>query len=205
MISNFAPVATRPLPHTLVGEHVTLSPLTAEDLPGLYDAIGVPEVFAGGYGGGPAAAPADYDDFVAWASWRLRWNDGLVFAVRDTTGTIIGTSTMADFNEQLGLTHIGWTAYAPRVWGTSVNPETKLLLLTLAFASGYGRVRIMADERNGRSRAAIAKLGATFEGIARRTARRVDGSWAGVAEFSILDDEWPRVRAGLLARLGRSE
>lgn len=203
MIPNFTPVAVRPLPQTLVGEHVTLSPLVAEDLPGLYAAIGVPEVFAGGFGGGPAAAPRDEADFIAWAQWRLRWYSGLVFAVRSNDGTIVGTTTLTDFDEAQGLTHIGWTAYAPSVWGTAVNPEAKLLLLTLAFDSGYGRVRLMADERNDRSRAAIAKLGATFEGIARRVARRVDGSWCSLAEFSILDEDWPRVRSGLMARLGR--
>ena len=204
MIPSFAPVATRPLPQTLTGEHVTLTPLVAEDLPGLYAAIGVPEVFAGGFGGGPAAAPRDEADFIAWARWRLRWFDGLVFAVRRPDGTIVGTSTLTDFDEMNGLTHIGWTAYDPAAWGTAVNPETKLLLLSLAFAHGYGRVRFMADERNDRSRAAIAKLGAAFEGISRRVGRRVDGSWLSLAEFSVTDADWPAVRAGLLTRLGRS-
>lgn len=201
MIPSFSPVATRPLPRTLVGTHVALTPLTHEDLPALHRAIGVPEVFASGYGGGPAAFPASPSEFEAWARWRLRWRDGLVFAVRDTTGEIIGTSTLTDFDEQLGLTHIGWTAYAPHTWGTAVNPETKLLMLGLAFDHGYGRVRLMADERNARSRAAITRLGATFEGIARRVARRADGSWCSLAEFSILDTDWPEVRAGLEARL----
>lgn len=204
MVPHFAPVAVRPLPQTLLGEHLSLTPLAADDLPELYAAIGTPEVFAGGFGGGPAAAPRDLDDFRAWAAWRLRWNSGLVFAVRTPDGAVIGTTTLTDFDEQLGLAHIGWTAYAPHTWGTHVNPEAKLLLLTLAFSHGYGRVRLMADERNDRSRAAILKLGATFEGITRRVARRVDGSWASTAEFSILDEEWPRVRAGLLERLGRT-
>lgn len=205
MIPSFSPVATRPLPQTLRGRHVSLTPLTRDDLPDLYRAIGVADVFAGGYGGGLAALPATADEFEAWARWRLRFADGLVFAVRDTAGEIVGTSTLTDFDERLGLAHIGWTAYTPRVWGTAVNVETKLLMLTLAFEHGFGRVRLMADERNARSRAAIAKLGATFEGISRRVTRRADGSWCSLAEFSILDTDWPAVRDGLEQRLAAVE
>ena len=201
MIPTFAPVAHRPLPGSLIGAHVRLDPLVRDDLPELYDAIGNAEVFAGGFGGGSAATPHSLDEFIAWAHWRLQWRTGNVYAVRSTAGRVVGTSTLTDFNEQDGLCHIGWTAFAPDSWGTAVNPEAKLLMLGLAFESGYGRVRFMADERNDRSRAAIAKLGATFEGISRRIGRRVDGSWLSLAEFSILDSEWPDVRAGLLRRL----
>ncbi|BDZ55088.1 hypothetical protein GCM10025870_21610 [Agromyces marinus] len=50
-------------------------------------------------------------------------------------------------------------------------------------------------------RAAIAKLGAVFEGVNRRIQRRPDGSWRDTAVFSVLADEWPAVRAGLEARV----
>jgi RimJ/RimL family protein N-acetyltransferase len=71
----------------------------------------------------------------------------------------------------------------------------------LAFDRGYGRVKLQADDRNARSKAAIAKLGAQFEGVARRDSRRADGTWRDTAIFSVLVDEWPAVRAGLEARL----
>ena len=54
-----------------------------------------------------------------------------------------------------------------------------------------------------RSRAAIAGIGATFEGVLRRDRPRADGSWRDSAVYSVLVDEWPRVRDGLLARLER--
>jgi RimJ/RimL family protein N-acetyltransferase len=93
--------------------------------------------------------------------------------------------------------------YGSRWWGTAVNPESKLLLLEHAFDTcGFGRVKIQTDVINARSRAAILKLGATFEGITRRDVRRADGSWRDSAVHSILVDEWPTVRAGLRARLG---
>jgi RimJ/RimL family protein N-acetyltransferase len=99
---------------------------------------------------------------------------------------------------------LGWTAYDPKVWGSTVNPETKLLLLGFAFDSGYNRVTIQADAINDRSRAAILKLGATCEGIQRKHRIRADGSWRDTAVYSILDTEWPAVEAGLRARLAQA-
>ena len=98
--------------------------------------------------------------------------------------------------------HLGWTMYGSRWWGSAVNPESKFLLLAHAFETcGFGRVKLQTDVINARSRAAIRKLGATFEGITRRDIRRADGSWRDSAVYSILVDEWPSVRAALCARL----
>ena len=83
-----------------------------------------------------------------------------------------------------------------------MNPECKLLLLGHAFDDcGLGRVKLQTDLINTRSQAAIAKLGATREGVLRRHKRRADGTFRDTVVFSILRDEWPAVRAGLLARL----
>ena len=82
-----------------------------------------------------------------------------------------------------------------------MNPEAKLLMLGEAFDHGFGRVKLQADALNDRSRAAILKLGAKFEGIVRRDRLRADGTWRDTAVYSILIDEWPAVRAGLEARL----
>jgi RimJ/RimL family protein N-acetyltransferase len=118
-------------------------------------------------------------------------------------GTIVGTSSLGDVDLEREHVHLGWTMYGSRWWGTRVNPEVKLLLLAHAFETcGFGRVKIQTDVVNERSRAAILKLGATFEGITRRDVRRADGTWRDTAVHSILVDEWPTVRAGLLARLG---
>ena len=197
--------ALRPTPRELEGRHLRLVPLSQDDLPELYDALGTREVYSGGWGGGPAGFTATREEFVAWGHRYFAWSTGLVFGARliggQQDGVLVGTSTLADFDEAREHAHIGWTAWDPRVWGTAVNPEAKLLMLGLAFDSGFGRVRLQADERNARSRAAIAKLGATFEGIVRREVRRADGSWRDTALFSILVDEWPGVRAGLEERL----
>ena len=91
-------------------------------------------------------------------------------------GTVVGSSSLGDVDTVREHVHLGWTMYGSRWWGTQVNPESKLLLLAHAFDTcGFGRVKIQTDVINARSRAAILKLGATFEGITRRDVRRPDG------------------------------
>jgi RimJ/RimL family protein N-acetyltransferase len=195
-------VATRPIPRVLAGNVVVLEPLRDDDLPELYRAIGNPDVFAGGWGGGPAGHRATEAAFVDFARGYFAWQTGNVYAVRlAESGRLVGTSTLGDFDETNEHAHIGWTAYDPEVWGTAVNPETKLLMLGEAFDHGFGRVKLQADELNDRSRAAILKLGATFEGIMRRDRLRADGTWRDTAVYSVTIDDWPAVRAGLVARL----
>ena len=197
--------ATRPDRRVLEGRFIRLEPFTLEHLPGLWAALGSPAVFAGGYGGGPAGLPADEAAFAAWAPSHFPHEEGITFVARLTggpdAGTIVGASSLADLNLEREHAHIGWTGWDPRVWASAVNPEAKLLMLGTAFDHGFGRVKLQADVRNDRSRAAILKLGAKFEGITRRDRIRADGTWRETAVYSILIDEWPDVRAALEARL----
>ena len=97
---------------------------------------------------------------------------------------------------------VGSTAYAPSRWAGPVNPATKLLVLGLAFERlGAGRVQLKTDVRNTRSQQAIARLGASYEGVLRRYQRRADGTVCDTVLFSVTAEQWPAVRAGLLARL----
>jgi RimJ/RimL family protein N-acetyltransferase len=199
--------AIRPQPTELVGRFIRLVPLTEADLPELFDAIGHPITFAGGYGGGPAGYRGTLEEFTAWARGYLHWDECNVFGIRvhggDHNGVLVGTTTLGDFVEADEHAHIGWTAYDQRVWGTQVNAEAKLLLLGHAFENGFGRIKIQADVLNERSRAAITGIGATFEGLVRRDVRRADGSWRDTAVFSVTIDDWPRVREILYQRLER--
>ena len=192
--------AARPTPSELVGRFIRLAPLSESDVPALFAAIGRPEVFAGGYGGGPAGYRDTLEGFTEFARSYYAWDTANVYGVW-VGDRLVGTSTLGDFDLPNEAAHIGWTAYDPRVWGTAVNPESKLLILGLAFEHGFGRIKIQADAVNDRSRAAIAKLGATFEGIVRRDRPRADGTWRDSAVFSILADEWSSVKEGLEARL----
>jgi N-acetyltransferase len=198
--------ATRPAAEPLVGRFIRLSPFSEADVPALERALRRPEVFAGGFGGGPAGLPADAAAFDAFA--RQCWSEGptaMPWTVRieggPDSGTVVGATKLGDLDLPNESAHIGWTAYDPRVWGTAVNPEAKLMLLGLAFDHGFGRVKLQADARNDRSRAAILRLGAQFEGIARRHKPRADGSWRDSAIYSVTVDDWPTVRAGLEQRL----
>ncbi|MFG1782253.1 GNAT family N-acetyltransferase [Rhodococcus oryzae] len=197
--------AVRPPVAPLRGRYICLEPLSPADLPELCTAIADPRVFAGGFGGGSAGYRADRDDFLAWAREYLQFDRCNVYGVRVRggahDGALVGTTSLGDFDEATESAHIGWTAYDPRVWGSAVNPEAKLLLFGLAFESGFGRVKIQADAANVRSRSAIERLGAVLEGVHRRDKRRADGAWRDTAIYSVLQAEWPAVRSGLHARL----
>ncbi|WP_133985401.1 GNAT family N-acetyltransferase [Kribbella voronezhensis] len=194
-------MTTAPDGRTLTGDIVRLDQLVAEDIEALYAAIGNEQVYAGGFGGGVAGMPADADqmreDWVAGAAKRTAY---VVRLVGD--GTVVGTSSLGDVDLHNESVHLGWTAYAPSVWGTAVNPATKFLLLQHAFEDcGFGRVKIQTGLTNTRSQAAIAKLGATREGVLRRHKRLADGSFRDTVVFSILADEWPDVRKRLQDRI----
>lgn len=193
--------ALQPPPIVLEGRHIRLVPLHESDLPELFEALNDPRVYAGGWGGGPAGYRDTLDSFVEFGSKYFAFERDIVYGVRLPSGELIGTSTLGEFDLECEYAHLGWTAYHPRTWGTAVNPEAKLLILGHAFDHGIGRVKLQADSLNDRSRAAILKLGAQFEGILRRDRLRPDGIWRDTAVYSILVTEWPGVRVGLEKRL----
>ena len=201
--------ASKPAPRTLQGQFIRLEPLSPSDADELYEAIGHPSVFAGGYGGGPAGFAATREDFRDFVARYYPWTHGITYGARlqggPDAGRLVGTSTLSDFDESREHAHIGWTAWSPTVWGSAVNPEAKLLMLGEAFDHGFGRVKLQADALNSRSRAAILKLGATFEGIVRRDMLRADGTWRDSAVYSVTIDDWPQVRSALQQRLERFE
>lgn len=122
--------------------------------------------------------------------------------VRDA-GTVVGTTSYLELSLPDARVEIGHTVYTPAVWGGTVNPACKLLLMGWAFDHGFGRVQLKTDIRNLRSQRAIAKLGATYEGVLRRYQRRADGTVRDTVMFSVTAEEWPEVRERLETRLGR--
>ena len=100
------------------------------------------------------------------------------------------------------VVEIGATWLAPAAQRTAINTEAKLLMLTHAFEVWrVHRVSLMTDARNMRSRNAILRLGAQFDGVLRAARVAVDGGIRDTAAFSILEAEWPGVKAGLEAKL----
>lgn len=96
---------------------------------------------------------------------------------------------------------IGSTFYRPEARGGPVNPACKRLLLGHAFDGGAVRVEIITDAINPGAQAAIRKLGARDEGVLRKHKITFMGRIRDTAQFSVLDDDWPEVRARLDARL----
>lgn len=189
----------------LTGETVQLRALNAaDDVDELFNALDTPEVWA--HLPINPASVNEYRAFLEGLVTREDWHPWVVRLTRDLggfdAGAIVGTTSYLGVSMSDASIEIGATAYAPSVWATSVNPACKLALLTHAFdVLGAGRVQIKTDIRNVRSQQAIARLGAHFEGVLRRHFRRSDGTVRDTVMFSIIAEEWPEVRAGLLERL----
>jgi len=131
-------------------------------------------------------------EYVTWAT------------VDAATGRAVGSSRFGDIAPEHGRVEIGWTWIAPSHQRSAVNSEAKLLQLGYAFDElGATRVALKTDGRNLRSQAAIERLGAQREGTLRRHVRMPDGFIRDTVYFSILDDEWPAVKARLEERLAR--
>ena len=146
------------------------------------------------------------DGFDAWFDAALaerqagRW---LPFAVRRLSDmSYVGSTSYLDITPRHRRLEIGATWYHPQSWGTNVNPECKLLLLQHAFdVIGVRRVAFVTDILNRHSQGAIEKLGATREGILRSHMVAQGGRARDSVVFSIVAEEWPRVRGGLMARV----
>lgn len=130
---------------------------------------------------------------------------GLSFATIDrATGKPVGGTAFLAPDPVNRNVEIGATWITPEHQRTSVNTDAKLLQLTHAFETlECERVYFKTDSRNVRSRAAIARLGATEEGTFRRHWLLPDGTWRDSVYFSVIAPEWPAVRANLTARLDR--
>ena len=124
--------------------------------------------------------------------------------VRRADDTVVGSTRYLALRPEHRSVEIGWTWLTPDAWGTGINIEAKLLMLEHAFERfGCLRVELKTDARNERSRGAMAALPAQFEGVHRKAMLVRGGERRDSARYSVIDDEWPEVRANLLRRLGR--
>lgn len=187
-------------PVTLTGpQWVTLEPLTPDHAPEILAASAdVRELWF-------TTAPTP-DTAREWIDGRLAVQDpqtGLTMVVRDSDGTLVGSSSFCNVDPDNRRLEIGYTWYVPAVRRTGVNTECKLLMLGHAFE----RLNCVAVEFrthffNSTSRTAIERLGAKRDGILRSHQVLPDGSRRDTVVYSILDVEWPAVRNNLRFRLG---
>lgn len=126
------------------------------------------------------------------------------FTALDTSGRVLGMTTYYDLVADVPRLHIGYTWNRPSAHGSGTNVESKLLLLRHAFEElGVFRVGFTTQWVNFQSRAAIERLGAKQDGVMRAISRYRNGALRDSVEFSILEHEWPAVKANLEARLAK--
>ena len=183
-----------PAPVVLTGDVVRLVPLSPEHTADLL-------------------AAAQDDEIWRWMPvHRPRTEDDVHQMVRDHPGNpawavlhegrAVGSTSFLDVDLGVGGLEVGWTWYSRALWNTTVNPECKLLVLGHAFDDlDAQRVLLKTDADNARSRSAISRLGAQYDGTLRHHRARPDGTVRDTAYFSILASEWPDVRDGLRSRL----
>ena len=144
------------------------------------------------------------DDPDAW--FRVAFaeaDDRVPFAIL-ADGVPVGSSSYLSLAPEHRRLEIGHTWMNPSTWGTGANAEAKYLLLRHAFETlGCRRVEFKTDARNERARAALAALPARFEGVHRKHMLVRDDESRDSAWYSVIEDEWPEVRAALEARLAR--
>ncbi|MCW2928888.1 MAG: GCN5-related N-acetyltransferase [Thermoleophilia bacterium] len=190
---------------TLTGEIVELVPLDEHHIPGLIEAYppGAMDLMSRS---ADCEEPLEPDAAASYVAEALEgWADGryLPFVVTErSSGRVLGATRFGDIAMDVPRMEIGWTWYALDARGTVVNPESKLLLLTHAFETlGCEVVTLRTSEYNVVSKAAIAKLGATRDGVLRRHVHQRDGRLRDTVVFSILSDDWPRIRTQLTERV----
>lgn len=187
----------------LEGELARLEPLEEAHAEDLWRAAQAPEIWSW-----LANLGADRALFELWMETALAAtaeNREGVFATRELSGgTVVGSTRFMNVRPGDRVVEIGWTWLNPSVWRTGVNVEAKLLMLGHAFEGlECLRVELKTDARNERSRGAMEALPAQFEGVLRKHMVMPGIGVRDSAYYSIVDDEWPAVRANLARRLGR--
>jgi N-acetyltransferase len=192
----------------LHGSFVRLEPLAMSHLPDLARAT---EEDRSSYGFTLVPRAAELEAYLS--AQLAQDSDGVTpFAqVRTRDGVAVGCTTLRDprpwpGRSNLCAVEIGGTWLAASAQQTGINAEAKLLLFTYAFETlGVARVDLKTDARNERSRRAIERLGARFEGVLRNWSRSWAPGESGLlrdsAMFSVVADEWPDVRTALAARV----
>ncbi|NVZ18876.1 GNAT family N-acetyltransferase [Pseudomonas costantinii] len=191
------------LPITLTGTTVELQPLQREHAAALVEAAADGELWNLKVTHVPG--PETVDKYLDIALSGREAGTMIPFAiVRRDSGQVVGSTRFWKVDRVNRKLEIGHTFLAQSTQKSAVNTEAKLLLLTYAFeVLDCVRVQFTTDELNEKSRAAILRLGAVQEGIVRHERIMPDGRKRNSVRFSIIDSEWPQVKANLQAKLLR--
>lgn len=185
-----------PKPTTLRGQHVTLAPLSLAYLDDLKDAAADGELYNLWYTMIP-----DPDGMEAEINRRLALQTAgamLPFAVLTPDGKAVGMTTYMNIDAANKRVEIGSTWYRKSVQRSPLNTEAKLMLLDYAFEDNACiAVEFRTHFVNHQSRRAIERLGAKLDGILRNHMVMENGTVRDTAVYSILNSEWPTIKAHL--------
>ncbi|MFI5243774.1 MAG: GNAT family N-acetyltransferase [Gemmatimonadales bacterium] len=189
-------------PVTLTGRFVRLEPLTRDYVGALARFAYEPSIWTW-----MPAPVTDRASLAAWVDEALageRAGTTLPFAtVLLGDDLVVGSTRYLNIAARDGRVEIGATWIAVPHQRSVVNTEAKYLMLKHAFETlGATRVELKTHSKNEKSRRAIERIGAKFEGIHRKHMLHQDGSRRDTAWYSILDDEWPAVKAKLKRIIG---
>ena len=194
---------TAPGPVTLSGRLVELRPLDVSHHDGLLDALLEGDLHVNAWYTSvpsPDALAAEIDRRLGLAEK----GEMVPFTAFDTDGRVLGLTSYYDLVADVPRLHIGYTWNRPSAHGTGTNAESKLLLLRHAFETlGVFRVGLTTQWVNFQSRAAIERLGAKQDGVMRAMSRYRNGALRDSVEYSIIEPEWPAVKANLEQRLAK--
>jgi N-acetyltransferase len=188
-------------PVTLLGVHVRLEPLTKAHLAGLAEVGLDQELWR--WIPTPVRTPEEMAAYIQTALDEQARGISLPFAIMEqATARAIGRTRYGNIDRTNHRVEIGWTWVAQAWQRTAINTEAKYLLLKHAFETlGCLRVELKTDSLNEKSRAAILRLGAREEGIFRNHMITSSGRIRHTVYFSIIDSEWPAVKARLESKL----
>jgi RimJ/RimL family protein N-acetyltransferase len=137
----------------------------------------------------------ELDGYRAWLQ-KIATNDPMFHAIIDQrTGKAVGVAAYLRIDPANGVIEVGHINYSPRLQRTVAATEAMFLMMSRVFDElGYRRYEWKCDNHNAASHAAARRLGFTYEGLFRQAlvykGRNRDSAW-----YSILDSEWPRVKA----------
>ena len=185
----------------LAGKSIELLPLQAAHAPALLQAAADGELWNMKVTVIPG--PETVDKYIAIALQGREAGTVMPFViVRRDTGQVVGSTRFWKIDRGNRKMEIGHTWLSTSAQRSGINTEAKYLLLEHAFEVMQAvRVQFTTDELNEKSRAAILRIGATQEGIVRHERIMPDGRKRNSVRFSIIDDEWPQVKAMLLKKL----
>jgi N-acetyltransferase len=191
-------------PVTLDGRWVRLVPLSLERVAELAQAGKDPEIWTY-VRQGPRTTPERMAELIQHWLGEQEQGTALPFTTLLKPGLVpVGGTGFLDIRREDRGVEIGGTWLTPSLWRTPVNTESKYLLLRYAFETeGCLRVQLKTDLRNTRSQRAIERFGAKREGVLRKHLVLENGHVRDSVYYSVVDDEWPAVKArmeGLLAR-----